>query len=119
MENKVIIVYYTTASGDNPISDFLDSLSEKQQVKILRVLEYIKQYGISSILPHVKKLTGTPLWEIRILGKDNLRVLYVMLVKDTVLVVHGFIKKKQKTPMKEISIALNRLADWKNRTLDK
>ena len=80
----------------------------------------MKDYGISSVLPHVKKLTGVPLWEIRILGRDNIRVFYVMPTGHTVLVLHGFIKKKQKTPLKEIAIAIGRLADWeKAKPLDK
>lgn len=121
MEQKVTVIYYTTAQGENPVSDFLDSLSQLQQAKILRVLTYMKEYGISSVLPHVKKLTGTLLWEIRILGKDNIRVLYVMPTRQEVLVLHGFIKKKQKTPLKEITIALHRLADWQaqQKTIDK
>jgi len=117
MNQKTKIIYYTSIKGENPVSDFLDSLPLKQQAKILRILQYIKIYGISSILPHTRKLTGTPLWEIRILGKDNLRVLYVTPHQDIVLILHGFIKKKQKTPRKEIVIALGRLKDWQVRNI--
>jgi len=69
-------------------------------------------YGLSSLLPHVKKLTGTPLWEIRILGKDSIRILYVLIQEENVLVLHGFIKKTQKTPTKEIELATNRYGKW-------
>lgn len=69
-------------------------------------------YQVSYILPHVKKLTGTPFWEIRILGQDNIRVIYICPFKESVLVLHGFIKKKQKTPPKEISTALQRYKNW-------
>jgi phage-related protein len=63
---------------------------------------------LQSVLPHIKKLRGTPLWEIRILGQDNLRVIYVVPYLDTVLVLHGFIKKTQKTPKKDLEVALSR-----------
>ncbi|HUV72360.1 MAG TPA: type II toxin-antitoxin system RelE/ParE family toxin [Clostridia bacterium] len=109
------IFYYTTPSGQNPIDKFLNSLSGKQQAKILRIFETIKESGLQSILPHVRKLTGTPLWEIRILGKDNLRIIYVVPYLDTVLLLHGFIKKTRKTPKKEIETALGRYYQ----TLDK
>ena len=49
-----------------------------------------------------------PLWEIRVLGKDNIRVLYTWRYKDTIILLHGFIKKKQKTPRKDINIAMSR-----------
>lgn len=68
----------------------------------------LQEYGLSAIIPNVKKLSGTPLWEIRILGQDNIRILYVTIEKNAILVLHGFIKKKQKTPPKEIKIALLR-----------
>ncbi|MBI5614428.1 type II toxin-antitoxin system RelE/ParE family toxin [Candidatus Gottesmanbacteria bacterium] len=71
--NRNQVYYYRSPSGEIPIEKFLDSLQDKQQAKILRIFQYIKEYGLSAILPHTKKLSGTPLWEIRILGKDNIR----------------------------------------------
>lgn len=106
------VLYYTTTTGENPFDKFLDSLSEKQQRKILRILTTIKVYGLTYAIPHIKKLTGTPLWEIRILGQDNIRVLYAALVNDEILILHGFSKKSQKTPTKEIKTAIDRLNEW-------
>lgn len=107
------VIYYTTLNGKSPIDEFLDSLSQKQQAKILRIFNYIKEYGLLSILPHVKKLSGTPLWEIRILGQDNIRVIYIVPHFDIVLILHGFFKKTQKTPKKEIDISLRRYNEYK------
>lgn len=111
------VQYYISSKGENPFSDFLDQLSGQQQAKILRIFSNVKEYGLLSILPHVKKLSGTSLWEIRILGKDNIRVLYVCPIEGIVLVLHGFVKKKQKTPTKEIEIALQRYKEWLSRVV--
>ena len=70
-------------------------------------------YGLSSILPHTKKLTGTPFWEIRILGRDNIRVLYAIPFQNSVLILHGFVKKTQKTPVQELQVAISRFEQWK------
>ncbi len=114
------IQYYISEKGENPVGNFLDSLSPKQQAKVLRVFYYLKEYGLQMILPHVEKLKGRPLWEIRILGKDNIRVFYVLAEKELVLVLHGFLKKTKKTPRNEITIALSRYEEWKSRkALDK
>ena len=114
------IIYYTTSQGENPVREFIESLGKKQKAKIFRIFQYIEVYGLFSILPHLKKLSGTDLWEIRILGQDNIRVLYVSLSVKSIVVLHGFIKKTQKTPDKEIVIALKRLTQYKNSfTLDK
>lgn len=110
--NKTTVIYYTSPTGDNPVSDFLDKLSSTQQAKLLRIVTYVEIYGLQSILPHVKKLSGTPLWEIRVLGKDNIRALYAIVHSGSMIILHGFIKKSQKTPPREISVALSRLKEW-------
>jgi phage-related protein len=109
------VLYYTSESHDNPVQLFLDNLESREQSKILRILQYIREYGLISVLPHVKKLSGLSLWEIRVLGRDSIRVLYVVPTELTVLVLHGFRKKTQKTPKKEIRMALERYRDWKAR----
>ena len=44
----------------------------------------------------------------------NIRIIYVLPLSNMVLLLHGFIKKTNKTPKKEINIALQRLKQWKN-----
>lgn len=122
MSSGYSVEYYLSSSGENPVVIFLDSLSHREQAKVLRIFQHLEAYGLQSILPHVKKLTGTPFWEIRILGKDSIRILYLIPKKETVLVLHGFIKKTQKTSPAEFKIALKRYEDWLIRsksTLDK
>jgi len=106
------VVYYTTSKHENPVKCFIDSLTEKQKVKIFRIFMLLEKYGFPSIIPHTKKLTDTSLWEIRILGHDNIRIIYITVKNDKILVLHGFVKKKQKTPTKEIATALKRYRDW-------
>ena len=106
------VVYYISANGENPVSDFLDTLEQSSQSKILRILHNIQEYGLDSVIPHIKKLTGTPFWEIRILGRNSIRVIYVVPAKFQVLVLHGFKKKTQKTPLKELEIATRRYNEY-------
>jgi len=106
------IYYYITTSGKNIVREYIISLQKEQQAKVRRTLQLINEYGLSSAIPHIKKLSGTPLWEIRILGKDNIRILYVTPSSNSILVLHGFNKKTQKTSPKEIQTATNRYHDW-------
>jgi len=115
--DQIIIYYYSNLVGDMPVKIFIESLTSQQQRKITRILSYIKEYGIITAIPHVKKLAGTPLWEIRILGQDNIRVLFASVLTNSIILLHGFIKKSQKTPNKELETALNRLKEWKNEHL--
>ena len=106
------VIYYISPSGDNPVSDFLDTLEHNSQSKILRVLHNIQEYGLDSVIPHIKKLTGTPFWEIRILGQNSIRIIYVVPAKFQAVVLHGFKKKTQKTPLKELEIASRRYNEY-------
>ena len=108
------VIYYTTETGENPVDEFINSLSEKQQRKLLRIIAHIVLYGLESVIPHLKRLTGTPLWEVRVLGRDNIRIFYVLMHEEKVLLLHGFVKKVQKTPTREIEIAITRFKEWEN-----
>jgi phage-related protein len=109
---KTKIIYYLSPMGDNPIGNFITHLQEKQQAKILRLFRLIEEYGLFAAKNHLKKLIGTPFWEMRILGQDNIRFLYLIVIKDTVLILNCFFKKEEKTPIKEIALANSRYKEW-------
>lgn len=113
--DKWKVTYYVSPSGNSPVKDFLD-VNIKAKVKALRIFSNIEEYGLISIIPHIKKLTGTPLWEIRILGEDSTRILYVTRSDKQILLLHAFVKKTNKTPLKEINIALKRINEVGNLT---
>jgi phage-related protein len=112
------VQYYTTENRRIPVKEFIDSLSQKQRRKVFHILRAIEEYGLLSVIPHLKRLIGTPLWEIRILGQYSIRILYVTPLQNSVLLLHSFVKKTQKTPMKEMNIALARLKDWQESQLN-
>ena len=83
----------------------LDNLSADVRAKFIRVCELIEEFGHEQVgMPHVKHLDG-PLWEMRI---KSSRVLYVKVPHKWVVVVRAFMKKTQKTPRREIDLALKR-----------
>ena len=96
------VEYFVSARGEKLVQNFIDSLEKVTQSKVLRIVLTIRTYGLQSVLSHVKKLSGTPLWEIRILGRDNVRIFYVVHHVGKVMLLHGFVKKKQKTDLREI-----------------
>jgi len=102
------IVFFTLPSGKSPILEFLNSCHSKLRTKILRQLKYVEEYGLNPAIPNSKKITNTPLWELRILGKNNIRVFCISLPGKRVRVLHIFKKKARKTPSRELSTALKR-----------
>lgn len=115
MEKTWKILVYTTPFGNSPLKEFIDSLEIKAQAKIRNTINLLREFGIKLGSPHTRKLTGTELWEIRILGEDSIRILYTAIKGKTFLLLHGFKKKKDKTPIKEIKIAEERFAIYKSR----
>jgi phage-related protein len=109
------IGYYTTSSGREPVKEFIEDLADKPRSKVYNTLELLTEFGTGLGLPHAKKVIDTPLWELRILGEKSLRFFYIAKVGQTFLLLHGFTKKRQKTPNKEIKVAMGRLKEYKNR----
>lgn len=106
---------YESLSGDKPVENFIKSLDEKAQLKVSRTLDLLEEFGLEGASSHVKKLTGTSLWELRILGSDSVRILYITVTGKIFLLLHGFLKKSQKTPHKEVAIAKKRLNEYQLR----
>ena len=105
--------FYTTEDGKCPIMDFLDSLSGKQAQKIAWVLRLIEELDIVPST-YLKKLVNTEeIWEVRIqVGNNIFRLLGFFDGDDLVVLNHGFQKKTQKTPKKEIKISEQRRKDY-------
>ncbi len=106
------IIHFQAKSGDFPVKDFIDKLSPKAKGKVINAIDLLEEYGLGVGPPRVKKLTGTELWELRIVGKNNIRIFYITVSQRNFLLLHGFIKKKQKTDKREVNTALNRLSEY-------
>ncbi|KKU46134.1 MAG: Toxin-antitoxin system, toxin component, RelE family [Microgenomates group bacterium GW2011_GWA2_46_7] len=109
------LIFYSNERGDEPVREFLDKLSKPAREKTIRAITPLVEFGIGSHVLNTKKLIGYPLWEVRVLGKDSIRIFYAIAIANRILILHGFIKKSQKTSTREINLALKRLYDWSSR----
>ena len=87
----------------------LSALPADIRASFSRIAFLIETHGLERMRePHVKHLRG-PLWEMRLKGKDGIaRAAYVTATGRRVIVVHVFVKKTQRTPRREIELALKR-----------
>jgi phage-related protein len=94
---------------DEDVEALLDALPVDIQAHFLRIVELIRSQGLERVRePYVKHLE-VALWEMRLKGKSGIaRAVYVTAVGKRIVVVHVFTKKTQKTPRREIEIALKR-----------
>jgi len=100
---------WTVETLNDVVDAELAELPADMRARFVHISRLIKNFGLERVRePHVKHLRG-PLWEMRMKGKDGIsRALYVTAVGRRVVVVRAFIKKTQKTPKREIELALKR-----------
>ena len=103
---------WTVETLNAAVDEEFDALPADMRARFVRVCELIAAVGLTRVgAPHVRHLTG-PLWEMRLRGKDGIaRALYVTVQDRRVVVLRAFIKKTQKTPRREIDLALRRAAE--------
>ena len=116
------IELYEKADSEIPVLDFILSLGPKQQAKVFREIELLKKFGNELHFPHVRKMEGekyNSLWELRIeFASDAFRIFYFMHYQNRSILLHGFPKKTQKTPAKELEPAFNLMNDYLRRKRD-
>lgn len=71
------------------------------------LIDFLENYGPFLAGKYTKKLRKD-LYELRVTGKEQIRVFYTCIGKNIIL-LHAFKKKAQKTPGKEIKTVLSRL----------
>lgn len=100
---------WTVLFFDEDVRRALDALPPDIRARFERIVRLIENQGLELVRePYVKHLEG-PVWEMRMKGKDGIaRAAYVTATGRRVVVVHVFPKKTQKTPRREIEIALKR-----------
>lgn len=99
--------FFATESGNEPVRDWLKSLPAHERRMIGEDIKTV-QFGWPLGMPLVRKL-GRDLWEVRVhLIERIVRVLFTV-VEQTMVLLHGFIKKSQAMPAEELATAKRRL----------
>jgi len=109
------VEYYMDSRGREPAADFLDSLPIEVQAKVLRLIDLLADYGVLLKEPYTKQIRGK-LRELRVTDRlGEVRILYFAFAERRLILLHGFIKKTRRTPVREIDIAERRLKDFISR----
>ncbi|MDR0320959.1 MAG: type II toxin-antitoxin system RelE/ParE family toxin [Treponema sp.] len=112
---EYLVELYEKADGKVPVLDFILGLNPKQQAKIYREIDLLEKFGNELHYPHVDIIRGKKyigLWELRIEFSSNIfRIFYFLPRKNKAILLHGIVKKKQKTPQNELNTALERMKE--------
>lgn len=106
------IKFYEDQTGRVPVKEFLDGLDIKMRQKMLRSIQALQDMGISLRMPLSESLEDG-IFELRAKSGTNIsRVMYFFIIGNRSVLTHGFIKKTQKTPRRELQRAKDIRADY-------
>lgn len=107
---KIPAFFYSTASGRQPVRDFLKDLGKPDSGIIGADIKTV-EIGWPVGMPLCKHLDGG-IWEVRsnISGGRIARILF-FIHQERMCLLHGFVKKTQKTPKDDLELAKKRMAE--------
>jgi phage-related protein len=106
---QLIVVFYKSASGREPVREWLKGLSKNDKKLIGEDIKTV-QFGWPIGMPVVRKLEEY-LWEIRTRLDNRISRVFITIQDGRIILLHGFIKKEQKTPKGDLQLARRRLLD--------
>ncbi|MCL1820634.1 MAG: type II toxin-antitoxin system RelE/ParE family toxin [Oscillospiraceae bacterium] len=117
-----IIEYYKKDNGEIPVEDFLLTLNPKLRSKAYSDIMLLKRLGINIRAPYSTPIKGDKykgLFELRTkFSSDITRVFYFLFDKNKFVLLHGFVKKANKPPERELNRALSYKLDYEKRCQD-
>lgn len=102
------VTYYNEA-----LQDAILAFPAGIQARYIHLTDRMCVYGANLGMPHTKAMKDG-LFELRLKSKEGIgRVFYCTLVNKRIVMLHSFIKKTQKTPSRELKIAIARMKEVK------
>lgn len=84
------------------------TMPPKIQARMIKLLELMEKHGANLGPPHTESM-GDGLFEVRAKAQEGIgRGLFCYLKDKNIIVLHAFVKKSQKTPKHELSLAKQR-----------
>ena len=113
------VEYYKQENGNIPVLEFLLTLSPKIRAKTFSEIELLKKHGNKLREPYVKAIKGDKykgIFELRTkVASDINRIFYFTWSNNTFVLLNGFTKKSEKTPIKELNRAVQYKQDYERR----
>ena len=105
---RLRVVFFKTEHGREPVREWLKSLPRADQKEVGSDILAV-QYGWPLGMPLVRKLEED-LWEVRSTLDNRIARVLFTVEGPVMMLLHGFIKKSQKTPREDLDVAKKRLS---------
>lgn len=105
------IKFYIDKDGRVPIIEYLDELSVKEKAKILKYIEFLRVHDGVLDEPYSKHIKDK-IRELRVdFSRKRHRIFYFTFINKNIILLHVFLKKTEKTPLREIEMAKENYED--------
>jgi len=101
------VAFFRTACGNEPVREWLKSLPREERRIIGEDIKTV-QFGWPLGMPLVRKL-DKGLWEVRSRLPNRIARVIFTAGQNRMILLHGFIKKSQKTSQEDLGLAKTRL----------
>lgn len=104
-EKRVPAIFYRTGTGGEPLREWLRSLSQDDKRRIGEDIKTV-EFGWPLGMPLTRPLGGG-LFEVRtrLAGHRISRIVFYIDARQRMVLLHGFIKKTQQTPIEDLNLA--------------
>ena len=106
-EMRLQVFFYRTSGGAEPVREWLKVLPTEER-KIIGDDLKTAQFGWPLGMPLIRKLEAD-LWEVRSRLPHRIARVIFTVEGNRMVLLHGFIKKSQKTPVEDLQLARQRL----------
>ena len=107
MDRPIPVVFFRLDSDREPVRDWLKGLTPENRKSIGEDIKTL-QFGWPIGMPLSRKMADN-LWELRSHLSSGIARMLFTVYSHKIVLLHGFLKKTQKTPAKELAIAKRRL----------
>lgn len=87
--------------------EYILDLAKPERARLFEALDQVESYGFKAARVRFRQIEGK-LWEVKVSAH---RVLYVVVGKAEMVVLHAYKKQGQKLPIKERNIAIQRMKE--------
>lgn len=103
--------FFCTNSGREPVRDWLKEELSAEDRREIGIDIKTAQFGWPIGMPVVRKLEAN-LWEVRSRIRSGIARTIFTVVGSEMILLHGFVKKTQKTPKDDLTVAKTRLKEF-------
>lgn len=114
MEEEYQIIYFKKQNSSIPVFEYIEKLSDKDQVKIFDYINSLSVHPEFRKEPFSRHLSGK-LRELKVdFSHNRHRIIYFFRIEKIIILLHAFKKKTNRTPTREISKAKKCMQEYLN-----